>query len=211
MTTAPLKRCYISGPMLGKPYYNYPSFMASEDAVKGLGYDPVNPARMDMDSGFDCYSLPPDYDWDKLPEGDFMAQARKRDMDAVESSDAIYMLEGWENSLGANAELAFAKWKRLPVYYEVPDVAETVLKYVVPAIRKCMEDGLKKHPRDSWLQEPISNHIGKAGRHLLTHRLIEEGNQKDDGESHLMNAMCRAAMAYAHYRNDLDKKSAISV
>lgn len=58
-------------------------------------------------------------------------------------------------------------------------------------------EGEKKHRRQSWLDEPEDNHLDKAIRHVMTYKLIRDGNQPPDGEMHLKNALCRLAMAMA--------------
>jgi hypothetical protein len=47
------------------------------------------------------------------------------------------------------------------------------------------------------MTEPQDNHLDKAVRHIMTHKLIRDGNQAPDGEMHLKNALTRMAMALA--------------
>ena len=47
-------------------------------------------------------------------------RAARRDLKALKSVDAIYMMSGYENSPGANWEWAFAKEEGILVYYEIP-------------------------------------------------------------------------------------------
>lgn len=64
------------------------------------------------------------------------------------------------------------------------------------AVDDMMSEGLKKHVADKWRVEPQDNHLDKAVRHIMTYKLIRDGNQKPDGEpNHLRNAVCRAVMA----------------
>lgn len=63
--------------------------------------------------------------------------------------------------------------------------------------RELLEQGLKQgHHAESWRDEPQDNHLDKAVRHIMTYKLIRDGNQIPDNEScHLKNALCRIAMA----------------
>ncbi len=63
------------------------------------------------------------------------------------------------------------------------------------AVDEMIMEGLKKHDPDAWRTEPQDNHLDKAVRHIMTYKLIRDGNQKPDGEMHLRNALCRLAMA----------------
>lgn len=81
------KFCYIGGPMGGIEGFNHPEFYAAEPAVIKLGYTPVNPAR--------------NFDGDTtLPYEMYMHKSIKQILDC----QAIYLLEGWEHSRGANIE-----------------------------------------------------------------------------------------------------------
>lgn len=43
---------------------------------------------------------------------------KRWDIAAVMACDAIYMLEGWERSEGAQVEHAIASWMRKDIFYE---------------------------------------------------------------------------------------------
>jgi len=62
-------------------------------------------------------------------------------------------------------------------------------------IAEVIQTGLQKHKKEVWRTEPINNHLDKAARHILTYKLILEGNSPPDGENHLKNALTRLAMA----------------
>ncbi len=106
-----MKNIYIAGPMRGHPRYNFDAFLAAEERLKAKGWNVLSPARMDLNLGFN-----PDTD---TPSEAFMADARWRDVKAIlREADAIYMLKGWEKSVGAQAELALAKWLQKEVRFE---------------------------------------------------------------------------------------------
>lgn len=65
----------------------------------------------------------------------------------------------------------------------------------VQAIVEMMSLGAAKHASESWFTEPQDNHLDKAVRHIMTFKLIRDGNSPPDGEMHLKNAITRLAMA----------------
>jgi hypothetical protein len=70
------------------------------------------------------------------------------------------------------------------------------------AVEEMMNEGLKKHKADAWRIEPINNHLDKSARHILTHKLIREGNSPSDDEMHLRNALCRLAFALTQEKDN---------
>ena len=90
---------YIAGPMRGKPHFNYPAFMRAEKQLRALGYEVINPATMG-----DAYGTPEQLNADpKLLRKLMDAELRE-----IAKCNAIYLLRGWEKSVGARAELAMA-------------------------------------------------------------------------------------------------------
>jgi len=106
-----MKKIYIAGPMSGLKNFNFPAFNVKAAQLRAIGWDVLNPAEMDLEAGID-----PNLDYTPL---DYMRAAR-RDLYALDQADAIYFLEGWEESKGANWEWAHAKNKGLEIYYELP-------------------------------------------------------------------------------------------
>jgi hypothetical protein len=100
---------YIAGPMRNRPLFNFPAFDAAEFILAAQGWNPINPASMDRAVGFN-----PERD---VPDKAFLDAALKRDVQAIiEKADALVLLPGWEQSTGAKAEMALAKWKHIPIY-----------------------------------------------------------------------------------------------
>jgi hypothetical protein len=92
---------YIAGPMQGIPEFNFPAFWAAESKLKALGFEVINPARIDVEiDGFR-----PDTDA-ALPQWHYM----RRDIPLVCSCDVVVLLPGWETSAGTAIELRVAKW-----------------------------------------------------------------------------------------------------
>jgi hypothetical protein len=118
--------------MRGIKRFNFPAFDQAESFLKDRGFNVISPANLDREAGFDPILLPDDYDWMDLDIIGFsLNEAIDRDVAALKKCDAIYMLNGWENSRGAKAEKALAEWLGLQVEYqysEPEDVLEEALR-----------------------------------------------------------------------------------
>lgn len=98
-------RIYVAGPMRGRERYNFPAFDAARDALEADGWEVVSPADIDRRYGFDPATLPADHDWNGMPEGMDYEVCMSRDLLALMTCDAIALLPGWNNSVGARREL----------------------------------------------------------------------------------------------------------
>jgi hypothetical protein len=120
---------YVAGPMRGHAFFNFPEFDKARDKLKAAGWDVISPADLDRETGFDETAFPLDYDWVDLKKIGFSIEdAIDRDVAALKQCDAIYMLDSWPRSTGANAELWLARWLGLDVYFQcdgVPTACET--------------------------------------------------------------------------------------
>ena len=112
------KRIYIAGPMRGIPQYNFPAFDEAAEALYNVGWQPVNPADLDRDMGYEPDEFPADHDWTQVPEGFPLKTIVATDIAELVGCDAIYMLRGWGSSRGAQAELAVAMWLGLEVIFQ---------------------------------------------------------------------------------------------
>ena len=96
------KRIFISGPMTGVPDYIV-KFTEAKLELVAAGYtDIINPAIVNN-------SLIPILSYSELIEMCYKE---------LDFCDQIYMLHGWENSKGANIELAYAKSKNMEVLFQ---------------------------------------------------------------------------------------------
>ncbi|AOY93813.1 hypothetical protein BKK79_19910 [Cupriavidus sp. USMAA2-4] len=86
-----MKRIYIAGPMTGMPDLNFPAFHAAAGALRGEGYDVVNPAEINAD---------PAAGW---------LECMRKDIRELVTCEAIYLLPGWEGSRGARLEARIAE------------------------------------------------------------------------------------------------------
>ena len=102
------KIIYIAGPIRSKTFFGYllNVFRAWKAAVRlwRLGWAVVCPH---MNSLFMCRR--------GMPEGLFL----EGDLDILRNCDAIVMLKGWENSVGAEGELEEAQLFKLRIYYQL--------------------------------------------------------------------------------------------
>lgn len=195
-------RVYIAGPMTGHKLYNFPAFDAAAQAIRDEGHKAISPADLDREAGFDPATLPDDWDWSTYPPGVDPDEFISRDIEAIQTADAIYMLSGWQNSRGARAEHALAEWRGLTINYEEPSEAERrkrmpvasgVLDYFPDAIRAlahCSWIGNEQHnPGEPlhWARDKSSDHADCMVRHFM-----ERGTVDSDGVRHSTKAAWRA-------------------
>jgi len=91
-------KVYISGPMTGIENFNRPAFFTAADELRAAGHEPLNPAEIDLGT---------DADWHEYI---------RLDIRALTHADAIYLLDGWENSRGATLEKQLADAMQIPVF-----------------------------------------------------------------------------------------------
>ncbi len=106
---------YIAGPMRRIPHFNFPAFDEAKALLMSQGHEVVSPADLDRAIGFDPWTLPDDYDWSQVPASFSLDAAMERDIQALMEVDAIAMLPGWEQSVGATAEYWLARWRGITV------------------------------------------------------------------------------------------------
>ena len=94
-------KVYISGPITKDKGY-YQKFLNAESHLRAQGLETVNPARVGR-------LLPKSF-----THGDYM------DVDYIllQKCDCIYMLKGWNASIGAKNELSYAKEHGIKVLYQ---------------------------------------------------------------------------------------------
>ena len=81
-------KIYISGPMTGLPDYNRAAFYLAAERLKEQGYIPKHTAWM----------------VDDLDRVDYM----RNSIELMLTCDAIFLLNGWKDSLGAKVEKSIA-------------------------------------------------------------------------------------------------------
>lgn len=92
-----VRTIYIAGRISGNEKYRE-QFYEAEERLREQGFLTINPA---------C--LP-----DDLPAEKYMPIC----LAMVQAADAVYMLDGWERSAGAQIERSYALYQKKKIYYE---------------------------------------------------------------------------------------------
>lgn len=100
-------RIYLSGGMSGLPDNNRPAFHAEAARLRAQGHYVVNPAEIDLDEGAT---------WSDYMRADLVAM--------LSECNTLVMLQGWEQSKGANLEWLIAKALGFEITYA--DAADEV-------------------------------------------------------------------------------------
>ena len=94
-------RVYISGPITGTDDY-MERFGKAEETLTAAGYQVYNPAHANS----------------YMPKGTTYEEYMEVSFALLKMADAIYMLDGWEQSRGANREYGYALGKGLKICKE---------------------------------------------------------------------------------------------
>lgn len=109
---------YLAGRMSGMPDYNFPVFAKYAQKLRDQGHFVFSPAEADLEDygtvekvreADDALKHKPNALWCERLEIDFRW--------ILMTADAIALIPGWEESKGANAELALARAMELEVIY----------------------------------------------------------------------------------------------
>jgi hypothetical protein len=124
-----MKSVYIAGPMSGFPNFNFPAFFAAEEKLIADGWWVFNPAQKDMDDDPTIQDNATGDVTEAAAKGWDFRKAFKWDTEKVIDGDGIYMLNGWENSPGAVAEHAVARFvkKNYPEFRIMYETASTAV------------------------------------------------------------------------------------
>lgn len=109
--------------MRSKPKFNYPAFHMAAKRLRKAGWYVYNPAEMDIARDGGGPAMDMTIQQQVWHSADFRMARRyaTRDLKVLtqslrgEKGDAIVLLPGWQDSTGANAELAAAEWVNLRV------------------------------------------------------------------------------------------------
>lgn len=107
-----VSRVYLAGPMTGIEDWNRPAFDTYAAELRDYGLTVVVPGELDDAEDIDSLRIGgewrvPDTDYDRL---------LNRDLEIIDTVDAIVLLPGWSNSKGVEIERMYSKQKGLPVY-----------------------------------------------------------------------------------------------
>lgn len=93
----PKTKVYIAGPISGVNNFTQ-KFAEVEQTLNHIGFEVVNPAVLPLDTDYkECIN---------------------RGLDKLFDCDAIFMLDGWEESQGATLEQQYAATVGMPIFYE---------------------------------------------------------------------------------------------
>ncbi len=106
---------YIAGPMAGREDLNEPAFARAAEKLSADGWTVFDPVEIG-----EMYGTADEIQGD--PE--LLAKVVKAELGFVARADAIYLLEGWEKSVGAKRELQVALDCGLDVIVE--DMSKTL-------------------------------------------------------------------------------------
>ena len=110
-------RIYLAGPMRGIPFFNFPAFDDAARKLRDLGHHVFNPAEHDREQHGDKVNDSPTGNLDDIKASGFSLRAAlEADLTWIaRHAEAIVVLPGWENSKGANAEVALGKALGIPI------------------------------------------------------------------------------------------------
>ena len=108
------RKIFISGPMTGKPGYNFKEFDRVELQLKSAGHDVVNPA--DVSRKFKEKEI--------LKYGDAFNRMVDEQLELLKGCNVIYLLDGWERSVGVRRELSAALQQGCEVWLQTPGKCE---------------------------------------------------------------------------------------
>ena len=90
---------YLSGPMSGLPEFNYPAFKTAAERLRSKGHTVVSPHELPADC-LGCANIGHEHSW---------AEHMRVDLAALLTCDVIVLLEGWQQSRGAQLEKTVAE------------------------------------------------------------------------------------------------------
>lgn len=113
-------KVYIAGPMRGYKDFNFPAFDAAADLLHAMGHTVFNPAARDREAHGEDVNKSEMGDLDDVVGTGFsLRDALHADTSWIcREADAVYMLMGWSDSKGANAERSLAIALGLTIWYE---------------------------------------------------------------------------------------------
>lgn len=137
-TTNPKKTkgyCYISGGMRGYENYNFDNFDRVRTSFVKKGYSVISPADIDRCDKLQCYNTQLPYVY-----RDFFSLFYIKTIADIMCKDVkIVMLENWETSIGACAELFLSRWLGIEAVNENNKVVKANWKKLEKSFKKYLE------------------------------------------------------------------------
>ncbi|HCS6315450.1 TPA: DUF4406 domain-containing protein [Escherichia coli] len=152
-----IMKIYIAGPMTGYPDYNRTAFFSKAKELMEVGHIVMNPAL--------------------LPAGLCQSEYMDICLAMVRSANAVYLLKGWEESVGARAEHELAKKLGLHVIYESPtniecQVAPHIYRELVNALRDIAAVYHGTEQLRERLAHTISYYLSLSHEHKLRQKVM---------------------------------------
>ena len=101
-------RIYVAGPMRGRANFNFPAFHEAAGRLRGWGHVVFSPAERDLDAVGDIFSGTRG-DLSEIPQFSLRDALAADVVWIALNADAVAVLDGWEDSKGAQAEVALAR------------------------------------------------------------------------------------------------------
>jgi hypothetical protein len=103
--------CYIAGPMTGIPGFNYRAFDEARDILRTHGWTVISPADLDrVNLKIDFSTMTGNEDLSPWRQ-----KFARQDMEALLKVERLFVLEGWEQSVGARNEMTMAAMLGVPI------------------------------------------------------------------------------------------------
>lgn len=102
-------KLYLAGPMRGYSLSNFPAFDRATEDLRDEGFHVLSPAEVDRANGFS------EYDAEALLTFDLESALADDLVYVCKEADGLAMLPGWEQSMGARAEVSAALALSKPV------------------------------------------------------------------------------------------------
>lgn len=117
--------CYLAGPMRGYPDFNFPEFHRVAKELRSLGWEVYSPAERDEDDPI-VQSTQSAFKTKKGESVLGLSYFMQFDLVAVCNAEAVWLLDGWEQSEGARLEVytALALGKNVRVWSSLEHVTE---------------------------------------------------------------------------------------
>jgi hypothetical protein len=112
------EKVYVAGPMQGYPDFNFPAFAFATNVLRSEGHFVFSPAERDLERDAQAVVSATGDLKEAESKGFSLREALYDDTKFIcKEATAIYMLRGWENSKGAQAEWALARALSLKIWY----------------------------------------------------------------------------------------------
>lgn len=171
-------RVYISGPITGLPIEEARlAFKCASDALAAQGYEPVNPCELPTSA--DC--CPDATSNDGSGSGHSWSCYMRKDIAALTTCDAIFMLPGWQGSHGARREFDVANTLGLSIMFPQEPSWVRAEHPAIGAIEDILAELLRAEAKfpDQHLPDGTGGQLAEAVGALLKAMCQGNGPERD--------------------------------